>query len=245
MVGDIAPYTGLVTSEHAVQPNFMAFLAALVQPLADIMAVVSTIDDAYDLDLAIGQQLDVIGLWANRSRYLEEPLTGVYFALDTVGVGLDQGYWQGEFDPTQGLVALDDDTYRIVLRAAIASNSWDGTIPGAYGVLNILFAATETTVLIQDNQDMTITVGLVGETPTATAQAILQAGVLEVKPAGVLIEDIVSTILPEQPLFGLDAETPTVAGLDTGSWAMSLPLPTPVGQVTFRAANLLTFALVG
>lgn len=54
-------------------------------------------------------------------------LVGVYFALDDAdGVGFDKGVWKGQFDPSDGMVTLDDETYRAVIKTKILANKFDG-----------------------------------------------------------------------------------------------------------------------
>ncbi|MGC7970039.1 DUF2612 domain-containing protein, partial [Salmonella enterica] len=68
----------------------------------------------FDLDQAIGVQLDAVGEWVGISRNITVPLAGVYFSFDIAGLGFDQGVWKGPFDPDTGLTTLDDDTYRLL-----------------------------------------------------------------------------------------------------------------------------------
>lgn len=131
-------YTGLLTSEHAGKPKFSAMVAAVAQCFVDQINVMQSIPDAFDLDTAIGVQLDAVGLWAGITRHVNTPLN-VYFSLDTANLGFDQGSWQGPFDPGAGLTSLDDDTFRTLIRAKIAANHWDGTLEGAAQVLSIMF----------------------------------------------------------------------------------------------------------
>src|SRR6516164_6772126 len=100
-------YTSLITSEHSSKPRFSAMVAAVAQCFADQINVMQSIPAAFDLDQAIGVQLDAVGLWAGITRQVATPLS-VYFSLDTTGLGFDQGNWQGPFDPSSGLVSLDD-----------------------------------------------------------------------------------------------------------------------------------------
>jgi hypothetical protein len=68
MSAPITQYTNLVPVANSSQPNFMAMLAATVQPLADIVAFENSINDFYDIDAAIGVQLDTLGLLIGVSR---------------------------------------------------------------------------------------------------------------------------------------------------------------------------------
>lgn len=228
MSADISKYLSLITSEHASKPNFVAVISALVQGHADNQSLSAQLANYFDLDQASGAQLDQIGLWAGISRNLSVPLTGVYFAFDTSGVGFDQGTWWSPTDPTTQLDALPDDAYRTLLRAKIAANNWDGTVPGAYTVWNTLFAGTGYSVLIQDNQNMTMEYALLGPIPDAVTLALFEGGYLDIKPAGVAIDDYWTPTVANAPFFGFDVENASISGFDVGAWGQITAATNPV-----------------
>lgn len=216
---DLSTYLDLITSEHADKPDFIAMVTMSAQPQVDIQTCVGGMLGLFDVDYALGQQLDFVGEWVGVTRFLSIPLTGVYFSLDTVGLGFDEGTWLGPFDPIDGLVELADEQYRILIRARIANNQWDGTIPGAYKFMEPVFPGN--TFFIQDNGDMTMYIGVVGAMPLdAVSYALLTEGYLDVKPVGVRIAGYVSPSIPGVPLFGFDVENSTISGLDVGSWSI-------------------------
>lgn len=120
------------------------------------------------------------------------------------------------------IVGLGDEAYRTLLRARILRNHWDGTIEGAYEIWDTVFDGTGYELFIIDHQDMSMTLGLLYEgTIDAVTLALFTGGYLTVKPAGVRIRDyIVASGMP--PIFALDQEGDTFAGLDEGSWAESV-----------------------
>jgi hypothetical protein len=217
-LGDISKYVALVTSEHADKPKFNALLAMLLQPIADIIALLESIPGAFDLDDAIGAQLDIIGLWVGVSRNVTVPLANVFFSLDSPTLGLNQGTLLGRFDPTTGLLTLPDDNYLTLLRAVIASNHWDGTIPGAYKVWNTLFAGTGFTILIQDGNDMSFILALTGPVPDAVTLALFTGGQLALKPATIRISAFITPSVANAPYFGIGVENTAIAGLDNGTF---------------------------
>jgi hypothetical protein len=220
--GDVERYLSLITSEHAGAPNFVSSVAASVQPFADLCATLAAMPADFDLDDAIGAQLDIVGQWIGASRYVKTPLTGVYFSFDTPGIGWDQGVWWAPGDPIAGLIALPDDIYRLLLRAKIAANQWDGTIPGAYAAWDTLFAAQGFQIVIQDNGDMTITLGLLGANGNPTFRELFSGGYLDLRPAGVLITGY---LYPSEntAFFGFDTENSSISGWDVGAWGVSVP----------------------
>ncbi|MFZ5936576.1 DUF2612 domain-containing protein [Pseudomonas sp. HS6-2] len=136
---DIKDYTGKITSEHSDKPKYMATVEAVSQCFLDTRQVVSGLPDDFDLDLANDAQLDDVGLWVGISRRIPTPLTNVYFSLDAVGLGFDQGAWKGPFDPDNGITVLDNETYRALLRAKIGANHLDGTLESSKAVLDLIF----------------------------------------------------------------------------------------------------------
>lgn len=81
-MADITDYTGLITSEHADKPKFAAMVAGALQPVVDLQNLMATFPAAYDVDDAIGAQLDVVGEWVGRTRDLTVPIDNPFFSLD-------------------------------------------------------------------------------------------------------------------------------------------------------------------
>lgn len=220
-MADISQYTGLITSEHNQKPKFMAVVEALAGTMVDQQNLLASMPGKFDLDNAVGDQLDTIGIWVGISRDVPVPLIGIYFSFDTDGIGFDQGSWKGPFDPDAGLTRLDDDTYRLVIRAKIGANHWDGTLGASKSILDSIFGGG-TFVFIQDNQDMSMTVAIAGAIPSAVFLSLLKNGVIPLKPEGVRIDVVVVTTVDGAPIFGFDTENELVAGFDVGAWGTPL-----------------------
>ncbi|WP_241129760.1 DUF2612 domain-containing protein [Achromobacter xylosoxidans] len=214
-------YTAKVTSEHNQKPNFMGVVLNNTEPFASLQEFLNTYIGVFDLDAAAGVQLDQVGQWIGRSRYVDIPLTGVYFTWDeTVDVGWDSGVWKGMFDPDSGLIHLPDDSFRTLLKAKVVANAWDGSIPGAYAIWNAAFSG-QSYIIIQDNQDMSMTVGIAGQPLDIVTRALLTNGYLPLKPEGVRIN--VYSITPVSgPLFAWDAESDALAGWEVGNWGIEI-----------------------
>lgn len=210
-------YLNLITSLYRDQPRFMGLCEALTAPLVEAQALLEDVRTAYDLDTAVGVQLDTVGQWVGRSRDLATPLTGVYFSWDESGVGWAEGAWKGLYDPETGMTSLGDEFYRMLLRAKIAANAWDGTIPGAYQVWETLFGDSGLMILLQDCQDMSMVVGVAGAIPDAVFRALLSGGYLPLKPAGVRIRHYALPVVAG-PLFAWNCDSDAVSG-----WAASWP----------------------
>lgn len=217
-MASIDDYLALVPSANAGQPNFMAMVRALVEPFVDIQNALAGLPDDFDIDEAVGPQLDAVGVRVGLSRDLTVPITGVYFALDTAGVGLDQGVILGPFDPIDGLISIDDETYRMFLRIKILANSWDGSFGELQTILGAI-AGSGTFIFAQDNFDMSYTIGVSGIIPSALFVALLRQTNTWLRPMTISVNLILVTSVSGAPIFGLDVENEYVAGLDVGTWA--------------------------
>lgn len=181
-----ADYTDLLPNRNVNKPKFKAWISALTTEVGLIADTILGIPVKFDVDTAIGVQLDADGLWVGASRRVEVPLA-IFFSLDTPGLGFDEGVWKGPFDPDSGVQTLDDKTFRAVIKSRIAANNWDGTT-SMYQTLAVdALAGTGTVLIATDNQDMTMTVHVSGTPLTPIMQAVLEAGQLVTKPGGVSI----------------------------------------------------------
>lgn len=214
----LADYLARVPAQHADKPRFIATLTALLQPLVDLQAAMAGFPAAFDLDSAIGAQLDAVGVRVGRSRCLLIPLPNVWFSFDTAGLGFDAANWKSPYDPSVGLTALDDHHYRILLRAKIAANNWDGTAASAAAVLAPILESEGGTLVLEDRQDMTMTLAISAVIPTAVTRAMLAGGYLPFKPEGVRANYLVPSVTG--PLFAFDVQNSQLAGLGTGGWAV-------------------------
>lgn len=176
-------YIPLIPSENRDKPKFMAMVALVTGAFADTNDAIRSIETSLDIDTAEGDQLDIIGKWVGLSRTLQVPFS-VFFSFDISGLGFDEGNWKGPYDPTSGVTVMDDGTYRVMLKAKIGANNWDGTMPSFMSIMATAFQGTGITITAQDNQNMTMDVNLSAK-PSALLAAILTGGYLPIKPEGV------------------------------------------------------------
>lgn len=226
----MSKYTELITNYHAVRPLFSQHVDLSTRPLTDVSAALCGLLTAFDIDTAVGQQLDILGLWIGRSRYVAIPISGIFFSWDTEGLGYDQGVWQGPYDPDTGYNALSDETYRVILKAKIAINNWNGQNDTLPPILDAALAGSGIRMQIVDRQDMTIGVWVFPEVDISQVSleliAAIRQGYLTVKAAGVWAGSIeipsVETPSEGNRFFGFDMDNEYIAGFDTGSWEKTL-----------------------
>lgn len=210
-------YLDLVPTQNRAQINFISVLTTILQPFVDIQNNINEIPALYDVDEAVGVQLDTTGQWIGQSRNISIPLVGVYFAFDIASVGFDQGTWKGPDDPENELTSLPDADYRTLLKAKIGANYWDGTKTQANEIWDKLFLPMGIKILTIDYNDMTMDMIMITDTPlTAVLKALFQNGYIKLKPAGVRVKSFL--IAGSDRVFGFDVNNEAIGGFDIGAW---------------------------
>lgn len=211
----VADYLNLITSEHRQQPLYLQTVALDVTVQVQVQDLLSQMIPLFDLDLAVGSQLDILGKWIGASRNVAIPIAGIFFSWDDmVTDGWDYGTWIPTPAPTL-LTSLPDDAYKNLLRARIAANNWDGTIESAYAIWAAIFPKYQ--LLFQDNQNMTYDLGITGGIVDALTLALITMGYLPLRPEGVrIVKYYVAT--DSNKAFGWDVGSALLGGWDEASW---------------------------
>lgn len=214
---DVNTYLNYITSEHRNKPKFVATVGISSHPYVTLQGVLRGLIPGFDVDKAVGKQLDIIGEWVGQSRQLVVPLKDVYFAYNgSEKEGWESGIWWHNYDPSTGIKTLDDDSYRFLIKLKIAANAWHGKRSEAYDIWEGAFGE-HTFVLITDYQDMSIEMGFSGAMP-APVRALLQAGLNPFKPESVRVKTYFISNT-DGPMFGWDIANEAINGWDTASWS--------------------------
>ena len=152
-------YLNRIESQHRVRPRYMAHVETLLDMVDGAYDVIRSTPEKFNVDTAVGAQLDVIGNRLGVSRSVDIPGSTYY------------GY------------EMDDEEFRAYIYARIFRNHWDGT-DDTFQVVwdNTLGRIVDANYT--DNQDMTATISIGGEAPSVIMAMIL-AGELIPKPVGV------------------------------------------------------------
>lgn len=162
----IDKYLNSITSQHRDKKKFIAWLSSSLTIIDHAYIMTKNIDNDFDLDNALGVQLDMLGQSIGRKRMLTfQPLN--------------------DHNPV-----IDDETYRLVLKAKVAMNNWDGKTESAYEIWDNTFK--DIGLQIQDNQDMSMTAYVTGYV-NQIRQDLIQHGYIVPKPEGVKINYIGKT----------------------------------------------------
>jgi hypothetical protein len=184
----IGYYLNLLTSQYGEAEPFQRWLQAVLNIANDISNCLLSIGPAFDLNYAVGVQLDTLGTIVGVSRTVP-------------------------FQPTGGVSPiLDDTTYRLLIKATIANNQWDGKVGSLYPIWNNLFPGGHITII--DNQNMTADIILTGSF-TSIIQDLITNDMIVPRPETVAYTYIVGDL----PLFGFDLNNGFIAGFDTGKWS--------------------------
>jgi hypothetical protein len=216
-MSDVQQYLDLIPSANSEKPDFMATVSLNCSVQVRVQNLLASMIPIFDLDTAIGDQLDIIGEWVGISRNVAIPISGVFFTWDGVdySVGWDYGTWQPSTAPTT-ITVLPDDSYRVLIRAKIAANRWDGTTDGAYAIWEDLF--TQFTILIGDRQDMSYDLAVVGGIVDSLTRALITGGYIPLKPEGVRVNSYYFPV-DSGLVFAWDVENTYLGGWDSGKWA--------------------------
>ena len=156
----LSDYLNLIPPPNSIQPNFMAWMQAVLTPFYDTLSVCQLMQLAYNIDLAVGTQLDVLGAVLGLPR--------------TVA-----------FQPSGGVSpVLTDDNYRIVLKAKAIQNQWSGQKGQLLNFFSRVFPTNP--IFLTDNQDMTMSVVVIGFS-AGIQQDLVSNGYFIPKPSGVRI----------------------------------------------------------
>lgn len=112
-------------------------------------------DKVFNIDKSSGFLLDLIGKIVGQPRFLIAYDTSEYFGFKGHPLALSfgttedpsvGGYWKSASNAEQKFRKMDDETYRIVLKARIKSNNSKGTVNDFLEVVNILTKTTNARV---------------------------------------------------------------------------------------------------
>jgi hypothetical protein len=153
-------YLQLVTSQYWNKPKFLSWLTANLDKLHDITLTTNNLDGSFDIDMAVGVQLDILGEILGVDRKLTFQPSSVSSSI------------------------LDDDNFRFVLKCRIAQNHWNGTIIGLYTIWGQIFPTNP--ISIKDNGDMTVDILFVAQSFTDLQKELIQHDYVIPRCQGVL-----------------------------------------------------------
>lgn len=153
-----------IYAQYADKPKTVAWYnitPTVAQPLFDTFDAVRM---SYDIDTAVGAQLDVIGRIVVIDRGFESL---VVFEPDTYfggeGDACQFGGIDSQFESTGMMVGeeVSDTIFRVLIRAKITKNNNDATLDGIASALS--FITESSPIRVVDNENMTMSVSFGSE----------------------------------------------------------------------------------
>lgn len=191
-------YVELLIVQFILLPKAAATVGAFVSQLV-ASGIISQVRDAFNLDTAVGAQLDMLGTYRGVRRQIygldviktywsmvptTEPTPGDFLGLALTADAPDIGwYWLRASDLNAPSYVMNDGEYRQVLKFMAAVQSSEYTLETLDEILVTFFG---TYVTLTDNGDMSITYTHDGTDPNLIFKFVHELGLLP-KPAGVSV----------------------------------------------------------
>jgi hypothetical protein len=188
-------YELLLIKQYYEKPKALAEVGIYAQAAAEIASFYHDIFESFDLDSAVGVQLDVIGRILGLPRIVPFVIEKEFFGFDgdPTALGFDEKFlivesapFKDKFEPAYTSQQLNDDYYRFFLKAkAITNNSsaylYNEERINITDVISFLF---DDRAYVLDNQDMTLTLYVSPTFSLQTLRGVINLNLLP-KPQGV------------------------------------------------------------
>lgn len=155
-------YENLLIVQYSDKPKASATISSIVKRFKNNFDLLEQMEDAFDLDNAVGKQLDIIGKIVGISRNVEGVIPKIFFGFDgnVNARGFDSAAFytldQQQYTDTQ----LSDSDYRFFIRMKIAKNHAKATMSDDNGsnLNNIVLSMFDGYAYMVDNKDMSVTI---------------------------------------------------------------------------------------
>lgn len=195
-------YVDLLIKQYWDQPNALAEIAAQAATWESIYDVIAAFSTEFDLDQATGDRLDIIGKIAGLPRLVPLVVAKIAFgfAENPNGRRFDDKFilisgsapFQSKFLPAYTTLELDDNTYRLFLKAKISRNIGSALMISdlRISMQNVINAAFGGQAYVVDKKNMTLVLCVSPAFELEQLRAIRQLGLLP-KPQGVRYDIII------------------------------------------------------
>lgn len=157
-----------VTWQFEEKVVFDKYLQLLLKQQQDLEQVFTDLLQLRSIDEATGAQLDIIGEIVGQPRELIDTALVPYFAylgypnaqsfgdLDNPALG---GYYYSLGDPLAGSTLLNDEQYRMFIKAKILKNNTRATPDDVLNFIRFVFNSETNNVIAEGNAEFTVMVG--------------------------------------------------------------------------------------
>lgn len=171
-----------IYAQYRNMPKAKAWYGIVPTLGLEICTAFEQVRKSYDIDTAVGQQLDVIGRIVVIGRSFETPTNDEIYQWGQLTV-----QWGGagiQYQPSGGQISNEasDVIFRTLIKSKIAKNNSSSTLDDVVGAL--LYITGVTSVRVIDNEDMTFSVSF-GSELDATTRFVLDTFDIVPRPQGV------------------------------------------------------------
>ena len=160
-------YKGLLIVQYASLPNALGTVEAYIRSLIQNQ-IVQQVQDGFNVDTAIGIQLDLLGTYRGITRHAFGLAPGNYWSLPSYSDVLPGGFlgwasygdaslptikWLQYNDLNSLAYTLSDAQMRLLIKLKAKLDAWDGTL-GSLDTILYSFFTTYVTVIDQENMSM-------------------------------------------------------------------------------------------
>lgn len=173
-----------IYAQYRDKPKAVAWYAIARELGGSIEAAAEAVRKSYDIDTAVGEQLNVIGriVVAPRSFVGSTPMNpGLFDLTDGDEFGDDEAMFSALTIDQDG--ELSDELYRLVIKAKIVKNNGDAAIENILDGMNFLLPHAEV-LRLTDGEDMSFSIEFYGQITNLERFALLNAGLVP-KPQAV------------------------------------------------------------
>lgn len=147
---------------------FDRYIQLLLGGKIELQEVFRQLMQERSIDTAVGAQLDIIGEIVGQPRELIDTALLTYFAylgyptaesfgdLNDSSVG---GYYRGVDDPVAGNTLLNDEQYRLFIKAKIIKNSTNATPNQILEFINFVFGSSQNQLIEEGDAAYTLLIG--------------------------------------------------------------------------------------
>lgn len=194
--------TNLLIKQYWEKPKAKSEIGLNASTWDNVRAFLAALDSAFDLDNAVGAQLDVLGRIVGISRSVPNVIPKVYFGFDNNPI--DKGF-ASKFDPMRiGApffskfssaftdLQLGDSDYRFFIKVKAALNNASGYVSSDRytDIQDVVLSAFDGRAYVVDNLDMTLTL-YVSPVVSLERLRLIRALNLLPKPQGVRYKVII------------------------------------------------------
>ena len=164
-----------IYAQYRDKPKAVAWYEIAEKLGGSIEAAAQAVRKSYDIDAAIGEQLNVIGriVVAPRSFVGSIPMNpGLFDLTDGDEFGNDDAMFSALTIDQDG--QLSDELYRLVIKAKIIKNNGDSTIENILDGMNFLLPTADV-LRVTDGEDMSFSIEFYGQISSLERFALLNA----------------------------------------------------------------------